>query len=116
MTGVVTDQHPDDALVMPDKTDKTETQVSIRLADSAVARAEALVDVLAALPEYQAFRVERATVLKIALMRGLAELEREHGTAAATPKRRVKSAEAATRDAEREALYGSPKRPRSMIR
>jgi hypothetical protein len=75
----------------------TEKQVSIRLPESALARAEALVDVLAALPEHQAFRIERAVVLRIAVLRGLAELEREHGTATATPKRRVKSAEAEAR-------------------
>jgi len=90
--GVVTDTDTGDALAMP-----TEKQVSIRLPESALARAEALVDVLAALPEYQAFRVERAVVLRIAVLRGLAELEREHGTAAATPKRRVKSTEAEAR-------------------
>jgi hypothetical protein len=56
----------------------TERQVSIRLSEFALEHAESLVGVLAALPEYAAFRVERATVLKIALMRGLAELEREH--------------------------------------
>jgi len=56
----------------------TEKQVSIRLPEFALARAEALVDVLAALPEHQAFRIERAVVLRIAVLRGLAELEREH--------------------------------------
>jgi hypothetical protein len=58
--------------------DKSEKQVSIRLPESALARAEALVGVLAALPEYAAFRIERAVVLRIAVLRGLAELEREH--------------------------------------
>jgi hypothetical protein len=71
--GLVTITHK--GKIMPDKSEK---QVSIRLPEFALDHAEALIGVLAALPEYAAFRVERATVLKIALMRGLAEIGREH--------------------------------------
>ena len=56
-----------------------ERQVSIRLPSDVVDRAEALVPALSRLPAHAAFRVERATVLKLALMRGLELLEREHG-------------------------------------
>jgi hypothetical protein len=73
VAGLVTITHKGEIM-----SDKSEKQVSIRLPEFALDHAEALIGVLAALPEYAAFRVERATVLKIALMRGLAEIGREH--------------------------------------
>jgi len=62
-----------------------EKQVSLRLPVDMVERAEALAPVLAALPAYRAFRLERATVFRLAVERGLEELEREHLAPAAKP-------------------------------
>ena len=63
-----------------------EKQVSLRLPVDVLDRAEGLVDRLASLPAFRAFRVERATVLRLAVLRGLDELERENAatTEAAT--------------------------------
>lgn len=66
----------------PDMANVSERQVSLRLPDDVVDRAEALAPVLGQLQAYRAFRVERATVFRLALIRGLEELEREHGAAA----------------------------------
>jgi len=59
-----------------------EKQLSLRLPVDLVDRADALLPVLERLPTYRAFRLERSTVLRLALIRGLEELEREHGTVA----------------------------------
>jgi len=55
-----------------------DTQVSIRLDAATADRAGSLVGVLAALPEYGAVRLTRATVLRMALLEGLAALESRH--------------------------------------
>lgn len=65
---------PDDALAMAH-----EKQLSIRLPAETVDRADALVPVIADLPALAAFRVERASVLRLAIVRGLQALEQEHG-------------------------------------
>lgn len=66
---------------MNSQTMANDLQVSIRINPAVAERAEALVSALSRLSTYQAFRMERATVFKIALLRGLEELEREHGAA-----------------------------------
>ena len=60
-----------------------ERQVSIRLPGEVVDRAEALVPAMARLPEHRAFRIERSTVMKLALIAGLEVLERAHGAGGA---------------------------------
>jgi predicted DNA-binding protein len=56
-----------------------EKQLSVRLPTETVDRADALVPVLAELPALAGFRVERASVLRLAIAHGLRVLEQEHG-------------------------------------
>lgn len=56
-----------------------EKQLSVRLPTETVDRCDALVPVLAELPALAGFRVERASVLRLAIARGLQALEQEHG-------------------------------------
>jgi len=56
-----------------------EKQLSVRLPFDTVDRCDALVPVLAELPALAGFRVERASVLRLAIARGLHVLEQEHG-------------------------------------
>lgn len=63
-------------------------QISVRLDGGIGERAEALAESLAELPEFQAFRLTRATVLRMAMIEGLAVLEQRLAEAkAAKPKR-----------------------------
>jgi hypothetical protein len=55
----------------------TDKQYSVRLAPEVAARADALIPVLRRMEHYSAFRMERSTVFRVALVRGLALLERE---------------------------------------
>lgn len=57
------------------KEPKGEVQTSLRLGDDVLSRIDALIPALSADPVYAAFSVSRATVLRIALMRGLESLE-----------------------------------------
>ena len=50
----------------------------IAKAEEITERADALLPQIEALPEYRAVRISRSVVLRLALMRGLEELEREH--------------------------------------
>lgn len=63
----------------PDDMTTNEKQLSLRLPVDLVDRVDAMVPVLSRLPIYQAFRLERSTAFRIALIRGLEELEREYG-------------------------------------
>lgn len=58
-------------------TEDTDKQYSVRLAPEVAARADALIPVLRRMEHYSAFRMERSTVFRVALVRGLAVLERE---------------------------------------
>ena len=58
-------------------TEETDKQYSVRLAPEVAARADALIPVLRRMEHYAAFRMERSTVFRVALVRGLALLERE---------------------------------------
>jgi hypothetical protein len=53
----------------------SEVQVSLRLPKDLIERAEAIAPLVAALPEYQALRISRATVIRLALLEGLDALE-----------------------------------------
>jgi hypothetical protein len=56
-----------------------ETQVALRVDEDTLARAQALAGRMARRsPDLAAFRLTRAAVLRMALLRGLAELEGEH--------------------------------------
>ena len=56
-----------------------DVQIAIRVPEELVERADALVEAIAADPELSAFgRVTRSSVLRLALLRGLATLEEEH--------------------------------------
>ncbi len=57
----------------------SEVQVSLRLPKDLIERAEALAPLIAALPEYQALRISRATVIRLALLEGLDALEARLG-------------------------------------
>jgi hypothetical protein len=52
-------------------------QFALRLPGDAIKRAAALARVLRAAPEYQGLRMTTAAVLRLAMLRGLVELERE---------------------------------------
>lgn len=55
---------------------------SFRVSQDLLDRTDALIPTMAALPEYQVHGdLKRSAILRIALMRGLDELEREHATA-----------------------------------
>jgi hypothetical protein len=54
-----------------------EVQVSLRLPAGTPERAEALAEALASAPERAAYRVTRASVLREAVLLGLAQLEAE---------------------------------------
>ncbi len=57
----------------------TDKQVALRLENDWVDRAEALMAPIAADPRFEAFgKIKRATVLKMAIGRGLRELEQEY--------------------------------------
>ena len=55
-----------------------EEQVSIRLPTDLVQRAEALVTKMAQDTEYQAWRISRTSVLRLALIHGLEGLEQRY--------------------------------------
>lgn len=57
-----------------------ETQVSIRVPNDLVKRAEKLVPRLSKDPEYSTWRISRAAVLRLAVARGLDALEEQFGT------------------------------------
>jgi hypothetical protein len=63
-------------------------QIVLRLPAALLKRVDALAPRIAAAPAMMAFRVTRSAVLRLALERGLAELETEHGASA--PKRPVR--------------------------
>jgi hypothetical protein len=63
--------------VMEDETMANDEAVSLRLPAGTMDRAEALIVELKKHPALQAARVSRAFVLRLALLRGLEELERE---------------------------------------
>jgi len=65
-----------------------EAQFSIRMPADFVERADRLAEVIARAPESAAFGISRATVLRMALARGLDALEREHGSTARRKGRR----------------------------
>ncbi len=50
----------------------------IAKAEDITERADALLPIIAALPEYRALRVTRSVVLRLALMQGLDDLESKH--------------------------------------
>ncbi|MCP4679903.1 MAG: hypothetical protein GY854_31305 [Deltaproteobacteria bacterium] len=50
----------------------------IAKAEEITERADKLLPIIAALPEYRALRVSRSVVLRLALLKGLEELEAEH--------------------------------------
>jgi predicted DNA-binding protein len=56
-----------------------EEQIAIRLPSDALKRAEALAEKLAKTPALAAVRVSRSAVLRMAILRGLDELETEAG-------------------------------------
>lgn len=59
-------------------TDKKKTQgYALRLPDDALPRADVLAERLRGVDPYAAFGLNRSTVLRVAVMRGLSELERE---------------------------------------
>lgn len=62
-----------------------EQQISIRLEPDVASRAEGLVAKLTTLPEFRPFRLTRAAVLRMAMLEGLAALERRYGEAPAVP-------------------------------
>ncbi|MBI2374746.1 MAG: hypothetical protein HYV07_12190 [Deltaproteobacteria bacterium] len=73
--------------------------LSLRVPAEVLARSEALVPALEAVPEFRAGRVSRAWVIRLAMLRGLDSLELEYGTpnapnaemnSAAKPKRTSK--------------------------
>lgn len=51
-------------------------QISIRMEPELAERAERLADQLAVRPEFRAFRLTRASVLRMAMLEGLDEMER----------------------------------------
>ena len=53
-------------------------QTALRLPADALNRAEKLARILRDKPEYQGLRMTTAAVLRLAMIRGLAEMEREH--------------------------------------
>lgn len=50
-------------------------QISIRLEKDVADRAEKLAQIMASRPEYKAFRMTRAAVLRMAMIEGIAALE-----------------------------------------
>jgi hypothetical protein len=62
-----------EGLTMPN-----DSQFVLRLPADMIARVEALVPKLGAAPSLGAFRVSRSAILRMALVRGLDELEREY--------------------------------------
>lgn len=66
---------------------KPRENTSLRLPSALLERADALLPVLAGADEVAAHgEVKRATVLRLAIMRGLAELERTYATRAKGPR------------------------------
>jgi predicted DNA-binding protein len=55
-----------------------EQQISIRLEPDLAERAEALSNALGSRPEFRAFRMTRAAVLRMAMLEGLATLEAKY--------------------------------------
>jgi predicted DNA-binding protein len=53
-------------------------QTALRLPGEAIKRAERLARILGNKPEYQGLRMTTAAVLRLAMIRGLSEMEREH--------------------------------------
>lgn len=64
---------------------KNERQIVIRGTTEMFERAERLAAYLSTLPAYEGLRVTASSVLRQALGRGLADLEREHGVAGNGP-------------------------------
>jgi hypothetical protein len=60
---------------MTDK--KTHQQYALRLPEDALPRADVLAERLRGVDPYAAFGLSRSTMLRVAVMRGLTELERE---------------------------------------
>jgi len=55
-----------------------EKPTTLRLPEDLLERADALVPAIASAGEYQAVRISRSTVLRLALLRGLVALEAEY--------------------------------------
>lgn len=55
-----------------------EVQISLRMPKDVIKRADRLLPRLQQVPEFSAGRQSRAAVLRLALLRGLDELERRH--------------------------------------
>jgi hypothetical protein len=51
----------------------------VALADKIAGRADALVEKMSKDPVYAAFRISRAAALRIALLKGIADLEQQYG-------------------------------------
>lgn len=66
-----------------------EEQIALPLPSDLLKRADRLAAVLAELPEYQITRTTRSAVLRLALVRGLAALEGEHGRTSGREARRT---------------------------
>lgn len=66
-----------------------EQQISIRLEPDLAERAEALSNALGSRPEFRAFRMTRAAVLRMAMLEGLATLEAKYELE--TPKEKTSS-------------------------
>lgn len=60
-----------------EETMPSDRQITFRLPSELLDRADAMVEVLAAEPEFQAYRMSRGVVLRLALHRGLESLEAE---------------------------------------
>lgn len=68
-------------------------QITLRVTEAELARAEGLAERMAATgkPELTAFGLSRTSVLRLAMLRGLATLEAEYPPPKAEPKRRRKA-------------------------
>jgi hypothetical protein len=67
-----------------------EIQVSVRLPGDVPDRAEALAEAIANLPEFRAFRITRAAVLRMAMLEGLQAMEARYGVTPSPKPRRGK--------------------------
>jgi len=65
-----------------------EFQIGVRVPADVNDRADALADAMRDLPEFAAFRMTRSAVFRMALLDGLAALERKHRVTAPKPRKR----------------------------
>ena len=61
------------------QSDKTQTQIAVRLDDELIRRMESMIDKLHEVAEFKALQVTRVDVLRLALSAGLDVLEERYG-------------------------------------